>query len=180
MNPVRLHLGCGRVILPGYINVDIQRFRGVDVVGDMRSIPFKDGSVDFIYSCANLEHLGRNEWQAVLVHWFQKLRPGGTLRLSTADFSAVCAEYLQGRNLASLLGLIVGGQKDRFDWHGMVFDYDYLREHLSAIGFRNVRRYDWRHTELAKLQIDDFSQAYLPHMDKDHGRLMMLNMEANK
>ena len=28
--------------------------------------------------------------------------------------------------------------------------------------------------------IDDYSQAYIPHMDKDNGTLMSLNVEAIK
>ena len=62
----------------------------------------------------------------------------------------------------------------------MVFDFATLAEGLEAVGFRNVRRYDWRETDVGKLGIDDYSQAYLPHMDKESGRLMMLNVEADK
>ena len=62
----------------------------------------------------------------------------------------------------------------------MIFDFDTLAKGLREVGFENVRRYDWRKTELGELGIDDFSQAYLPHMDKDHGRLMMLNVEATR
>jgi hypothetical protein len=41
-----------------------------------------------------------------------------------------------------------------------------------------VSKYDWRDTEHSEL--DDFSQSYLPHMDKDNGKLMSLNIEAVK
>jgi hypothetical protein len=51
---------------------------------------------------------------------------------------------------------------------------------LREAGFANVRRYDWRQTEIGRLGIDDYSQAYLPHMDKESGRLMMLNVEATR
>ena len=43
-------------------------------------------------------------------------------------------------------------------------------------GFARVRRWDWRATEHAG--IDDYSQAYLPHMDKENGTLVSLNLEA--
>ena len=39
-------------------------------------------------------------------------------------------------------------------------------------------RYDWRQT-LHK-DHDDFSQAYVPHMDKEKGLLISLNVEADK
>lgn len=74
---VRLHLGCGKRILPGYTNIDIQEAPGVDVVCDVRDLPYEDNSVDFIYSCATIEHFGRHEWKKVLAHWFSKLKAGG-------------------------------------------------------------------------------------------------------
>ena len=58
------------------------------------------------------------------------------------------------------------------------YDYDALKSLLESAGFRDVRRYDWRATEHAAF--DDHSQAYLPHMDKDHGLLVSLNVEATK
>ena len=82
--------------------------------------------------------------------------------------------------MEELLGLLIGGQKDPYDWHGMIFNYETLADGLETSGFRNVRRYDWRDTEVAVLGIDDYSQAYLPHMDKESGRLMVLNIEADK
>jgi hypothetical protein len=46
------------------------------------------------------------------------------------------------------------------------------------VGFKEVYLWDWRETEHS--HIDDFSQAYLPHMDKENGVLMSLNIEAKK
>ena len=43
---------------------------------------------------------------------------------------------------------------------------------------KDVKRYDWRDTEHA--EFDDHSQAYLPHMDKENGTLISLNIEAVK
>ena len=50
--------------------------------------------------------------------------------------------------------------------------YDRMR------GMREVNHYDWRDTEHS--EFDDHSQAYLPHMDKDNGTLMSLNVECKK
>lgn len=180
MAVIKLHLGCGRRILRGYVNVDVQAYAGVGVQADIANLPFAASSVDFIYSCAVIEHFGRHVWRSVLANWFAVLKPGGVLRLSTADFAAVVAQYQQAGNIDELLGLIVGGHKDRWDWHGIVFDFKSLTAGLTAAGFVNVKRYDWRQTDLADMGIDDYSQAYLPHMDKEHGRLMMLNVEAEK
>ena len=77
-----------------------------------------------------------------------------------------------------MLGLLIGGQKDKYDYHKMIFTYKLLTETLLDIGFKEVKKYDWRNTEHAN--IDDYSQSYLPHMDKINGKLMSLNIEAIK
>jgi predicted SAM-dependent methyltransferase len=177
---IKLHLGCGTRIIPGYLNVDIQNFPGVDLLSDLRALPFEDNSVDFIYSCAAIEHFGRREWRGCLAHWHSKLKSGGTLRLSTADFHSVCSRYLKVGDIEELLGFVVGGQKNDYDWHGMIFDFYSIAAGLKEIGFTNIRRYNWLQTELSSMNFDDYSQAYLPHMDKKHGQLMMLNVEADK
>lgn len=177
---LKLHLGCGKIILPGYCNVDILPRPGVDIVADLRKIPLPPQSAQLIYSCAAIEHFGRREWKPLLAHWFELLAPGGLLRLSTADFEACAQRYAHSGNLPELLGLLIGGQKDDYDWHGMLFDFTTLKTGLEEVGFRNVRRYDWRATEIGRWGVDDYSQAYLPHMDKQGGQLMMLNVEADK
>ena len=45
-------------------------------------------------------------------------------------------------------------------------------------GFSEVRPWGWRTTEHADL--DDYSQAYLPHLHKENGMLVSLNLEAVK
>jgi len=79
---------------------------------------------------------------------------------------------------SGLVGLVCGGQRNQYDFHKIIFDEPFLSFLLRKIGFANIRRWDWRTTEHAA--IDDFSQAFLPHMDKRNGRLMSLNLEAVK
>jgi predicted SAM-dependent methyltransferase len=176
----KLHLGCGKIRLPGFLNVDIQPGPAVDYVCDIRKLDFEDSSFELIYSCAAIEHVGRREWIDLLREWRRVLKPGGLLRISTNDFEACIARYQEEKNMEELLGILIGGQKDDYDWHGMIFDYKTMESGLIEAGFENVQRYDWRQTELGLLNIDDYSQAYLPHMDKENGRLMMLNIECNR
>lgn len=177
---LKLHLGCGNIILPGFVNVDILNRPGVDIVCDLRDVPVDPGSASMIYSCAAIEHFGRREWQPLLANWYALLAPGGVLRVSTADFEVCCQRYTRTGTLAELLGLLIGGQKDKYDWHGMLFDFATLEAGLRSVGFIGIRRYDWRETDIGRAGIDDYSQAYLPHMDKENGQLMMLNVEAIK
>ena len=78
----RLHLGCNRHPKPGYINVDIEPFPGVDVVADLeRHWPWEDGSFDEIL-CADLpEHLRQ---------WYEEPDPAG---LEEAQASAATGHF---------------------------------------------------------------------------------------
>lgn len=68
-----------------------------------------------------IEYFQRNEWWSVLGHWFAALRLGGTSRLSTLDFEASVAEYVAQGSIADVTGLVINGQWDFYDWHGMIF-----------------------------------------------------------
>jgi predicted SAM-dependent methyltransferase len=178
----KLNLGCGRRSISGYVNIDIQPYDNVDLVSDITCLPYEKNSIDEIYSCAAIEHFGRNEWKNVATHWYDILKPSGVLRISTADFAACCEEYIENGKISNLFGLIVGGQKDYTDQHGMIFDFDFLKIELQKIGFSDVKRYDWRQFDAFKQDpdYDDYSRSYIPHMDFENGRLMMLNVVCKK
>lgn len=59
---MKLHIGCGRTILPGWVNVDFLKLPGVDVVADLddcrsNTLPFENNSVDEILASHVLEHI---------------------------------------------------------------------------------------------------------------------------
>ena len=176
----KLHLGCGPRHIAGWYHVDALPLAHVDHVGpvdDLAWIP--DGAVGIIYASHVLEHFGRHAYMNVLREWRRVLRPGGVLRVAVPDFGAAARLYASDalpRGIEDVRGLMSGGQKDEYDFHFNVFDEASLTVALSDAGFASVRRWDWRTTEHA--HIDDFSQAYLPHMDKVNGTLVSLNLEG--
>jgi predicted SAM-dependent methyltransferase len=178
---LKLHLGCGQRHIPGFVHVDLSPAPHVDVVGPVERLPFDDASASLVYASHVLEHFGRSEYKMVLKEWFRVLAPGGVLRLAVPDFAACAALYYESGltdRISGLVGLLVGGQRDTNDFHKMVFDEASLRLDLLDTGFATVRRWDWRTTEHAG--VDDYSQAYIPHLHKEEGRMMSLNMEAVK
>ena len=60
----------------------------------------------------------------------------------------------------------------------MIYDKKYLTEILEKCGFGDIHEWNWRETE--HNMYDDYSQSYLPHMDKENGMLMSLNLEGRK
>ena len=179
---MKLHLGCGMRFIPGYIHVDIIDAPHIDYRCSVDNLcDFADDSVDLIYASHVLEHFGRHEVQAVLKGWYRVMKTGGVLRIAVPNFSAVVEMYSQEGlrdGYSGLVGLVCGGQRNQYDFHKIIFDEPFLKYLLEKIGFKNVQHWNWRNTEHS--QIDDFSQSYIPHMDKENGRLMSLNLEAIK
>lgn len=182
MAGLKLHVGCGPKYIPGFVHLDALAAEHVDYVGKAEELDmFDDGSVELIYASHILEHFGRHRYESVLAEWYRVLSPGGVLRLAVPDFEVCAKLYVAGRlegGIEDITGLIVGGQKDEYDYHSMIFDRPSLTATLRHVGFSDVRDWDWRKTEHA--DIDDFSQAYLPHMQKETGALVSLNLEALK
>ena len=86
--------------------------------------------------------------------------------------------YNKYNDLNLVIGPLYGGQNYLYNIHYNTFDFNSLKEHLELSGFDDVIRYDHRETEHSS--IDDFSQAYIPHMDKENGILISLNVESIK
>ena len=63
-------------------------------------------------------------------------------------------------------------------FHKTCYDFNSLKFLLEENGFKNVKLYDWRETDHS--EFDDHSQAYFPHMDKENGLLVSLNIECQK
>ena len=182
-SPEKVHLGCGQRHIPGFYHVDAQAYPHVDRVADVSDLGFlPDDTVSLIYAASVLEHFGRNEYMGVLSEWHRVLKPGGVLRLSVPDFDAAVAVYLDRdrfpEGLSLIHGALLGGQRDAFDYHKMVFNRELLTDALIRTGFVSCRAWDWRQTEHS--HIDDYSQAYRPHMDKTNGIPQSLNLEAVK
>jgi len=175
----KLHIGCGNRYIPGFVHIDIRKLPHVDYVTSADKLDmFDDNSVDLIYSCHVLEHFGRQQIEHVLKEWHRVLKVGGILRLAVPDFEKLVEVYLKTGDLRLIIGSLVGRQDYPENTHYIVFDYASLSEALTKAGFKNIHRYDWRQT--IHKDYDDYSQAYIPHMDKQHGILISLNMEAAK
>ncbi len=176
---LKLHIGCGDHYIKGFLHIDIRRLPHVDIVTPAEKLLFfVDGSVDLIYACHILEHYGRHDIQKPLKEWYRVLKIGGILRLSVPDFASITYHYYRTGKIEDVMGLLYGGQNYTGNTHYVTFDMRYMDTQLKLAGFSDVTRYDWKTTEHS--DVDDYSQAYLPHMDKENGLLMSLNVECKK
>mgnify|MGYP002622798139 CR=1 FL=1 len=186
MSDVKVHLGCGKREMPGYLHIDLADFPHIDHRHDIATLPMlDDDSVGLIYASHVLEYFDRIEVANVLREWRRVLAAGGTLRLAVPDFSALTEVYRRHGDLDLVIGPLFGRWQipgtDTVVFHKTVYDFDALQSVLHDAGFAGVRRWDWREVFIGELAgYDDYSQAYVPHMDKEHGQLISLNVEATK
>jgi predicted SAM-dependent methyltransferase len=91
-----VHLGCGPRSLKGWVNVDISRNEGVDVVWDLRNgMPFTSGSCSAIFSEHMIEHVPREAAAELMKQCADILEPGGVLRVSTPDAALYLRAYVE-------------------------------------------------------------------------------------
>ena len=174
---MKLHLGCGKLKLDNYINIDTLSDKADMKYNFIKLDIFNKEVIDEIYISHALEHFERREIIKLLLEWNRVLKINGILRIAVPDFEKVVKLYLQNKNISELIGFVSGGQRDKYDYHYVNFDIYILTELLEACGFGNIERYDCNDFLGDK---DDYSKCYIPHMDHKNGELMSLNIVCKK
>ena len=97
--PIRLHIGCGPNILPGWVNIDsVARAPGVRNDIDLTALPWPDASVEAALAEHVFEHLSFAEEAKIWPEMARVLRPGGTLTLEVPDFEWACVCFLNAQD----------------------------------------------------------------------------------
>jgi len=167
----KLHLGCGRNILDGWINTDFDLVKfpsgpkHLDVTNKFSirekrkdDIIIDDNSIDYIFSEHLIEHLTYQEGKFMLEECFRVLKVGGKVRISTPDLKFLIDIYtddktdLQKRYIDYSVNheaydISIG--TDTFiinnfvrDWgHTFIYDEKTLKSLFESIGFSGVKSY---------------------------------------
>jgi len=179
---IKINLGCGkRNFGDDWVHIDgsheYEHIKHHDII----NLPFENDSVDLIYASHVIEYFDREEILVILRGWWHKLKPGGILRLAVPDFYEIARLYINNDySLNSFLGPLYGKMllDGNYIYHKTVYDSHSLIHILKIAGYNRFSRWDWKEVDHGKF--DDHSQAYLPHMDKENGNLISLNIQAMK
>ena len=179
---MKLNIGCGkRNFGKDWIHIDGSEYDHIHS-HDIVNLPFTKNSVDLIYASHVFEYFDREDANKVLNKWIDILKVGGILRLAVPNFEVYANLY--NNNIITLdqcLGPFYGkwNMTDKETiYHKTIYDYKSLKKILEDNGLTDIRKWNWN--EVSHKDMDDYSQSYIPHMDKDNGILMSLNIEATK
>jgi predicted SAM-dependent methyltransferase len=130
----------------GWINVDTQERWKPDLLCDMRTLPYEDGTVEMVVAHHTLEHLGLTEAQDALKEWRRVLQPGGSLLVFVPNAPEIAKRYLSGEFseytfAANMYGAYMGNEAD---YHRWCYSYRSLHAALMEAGFAKVKLFDWR------------------------------------
>jgi len=187
MKEKKIHLGCGKKYLPGFIHIDIDKHSHIDYESKIDNLPmFKNNSVELIYTCHAFEYYDREQAKKVLKEWLRILKPKGILRIAVPNFEKIVEVYKKYNDLdhQGILGPLFGkwkinseNKKSEYIYHKTVYDFKSLKNILEKNGFEKIKKYDA--DKVLPKDYDDYSKAYMPHMDKN-GIHISLNIEAVK
>jgi len=179
---MKLNIGCGkRNFGKDWIHIDGSNYDHINY-HDITKLVFKDNTVDLIYASHLFEYFDREESKNILKEWRRVLKPGGILRLAVPDFEICSKMYNDNKyDLDTFVSMFYGKwqiNEEKIVYHKTIYDFKSLKKLLENNNFKDIRYWDWKTT--CHSNYDDYSQAYLPHMDKENGILISLNIECNK
>lgn len=142
----RLHVG-GQVKAEGWEVLNANPAPYVDHVCNANSLPqFEDNTFEAIYASHVVEHFDYiGELKRTLVEWHRVLTPGGKVFISVPDLDILCRMMLEKKQLDvnarfNVMRMMFGGHVDRYDYHVVGLNEEFLAGFLIGSGFINIKR----------------------------------------
>jgi len=174
---IKLHIGCGKGLLDGWVNLDI--YPAPLSTNVLWGLPFPDGTVQCVFVSHLLEHLFfPRDVRPFLAEVRRVLTPGGVVRVVVPDLET-CIEAYVSRNaeffasrretwswwpanptrLEDFLAYAGAGAEPAylFESHKFGYDFETLEKTLFDAGFTGVVRSEYMQSEHESLRVDDVS-----------------------
>mgnify|MGYP001566893051 FL=1 len=135
---LKLNLGCGNVILEGFVNVDMYAPRA-DVKADLsKRLPFEDGVAERVVLCHVIEHISYRKTLDLLEEVHRVMEIGGSFELAYPEWKECVKAFLEnknGENYRWWIQTLYGSQTDAGQFHVAPIITDHLIDQLSDVGF---------------------------------------------
>ena len=174
---LRVHVGCGPGLLPGWINVDVHP--APLSMNVLWGLPFAPGRVRYVFVSHLLEHLFYpRDVRAFLADLHRSLAPGGIARIVVPDIEQCIAAYQSNdrefyasrretwswwpENATRLEDFLayagVGPEPGHlFEAHKYGYDFETLARVLTDAGFVDVERSEFMASRHEALRVDSAS-----------------------
>jgi SAM-dependent methyltransferase len=159
----KLHIGCGKHILSGWLNTDSylqDPSLPIYLFDASQKFPFEDGTFAYVFSEHMIEHISYPAGLHMLRECLRVLKPRGVLRLSTPDLdflldlrrpdkSPLQREYIRWSSETNTPH-VPDPTNETFvinnyvrDWgHTFIYDEKTLRQSMQLAGFSQLRKCD--------------------------------------
>jgi len=142
----KLHIG-GKIKSEGWEVLNIIPGPHVDHVMNANNLSkFADNTFSEIYASHVLEHFDyKGELKNTLREWNRVLEPGGKIFISVPDLDALAKLLLLKKELTleerfMVMRVIFGGHKNKYDYHLVGLNEEFLSDVLIHSGFVNTKR----------------------------------------
>jgi len=174
---LKLHIGCGKGHLPGWINMDV--YPAPLALNVLRGLPFAAGSVSHVFVSHLLEHLYfPGDVRPFLEEVRRVLAPGGVVRIVVPDVERCIEAYAADdrtffasrretwtwwpenpTRLEDFLAYSGVGPEPAylFEAHKYGYDFETLSRVLRDAGFESITRSSYMQSEHEALRVDDAS-----------------------
>lgn len=179
----KLHFGCGSDYKKGFINLDM--IKSADYYFDARNrLPFRDRTIEYIYSSHFVEHLSNAELMRHFKECFRVLQVDGIYRICIPDFESSIKAYIRKD-----YGRIEKSKKDfplnyHFIPENLLSYADYLDRSLHGFGEHKIFL-DYEKTKNMLIH-SGFQEAninlveYDPSIDRKERKDYSIYIEARK
>jgi predicted SAM-dependent methyltransferase len=147
---LKLHLGCGRSYLEGYINIDfppadhtVQADLVADRYEDITGLSYPNSSIDEIRLHHVFEHFSRPVALALLCRWRDWLKPGGLLRIETPDaaacFMLMKSPFYSFDSKQQVMRHLFGSHEAAWAVHADGWHKEKFKNTLNKLGFEKMK-----------------------------------------
>ena len=142
----RLHIG-GQCQSEAWEILNANPAPYVDHVGNANDLSqFADNTFSEIYASHVVEHL---DYMGELIHslkeWHRVLIPSGKVFISVPDLDVLAALILEKNKITinerfAVMRMIFGGHIDKYDYHVVGLNEEFLTDLLTAAGYVNIKK----------------------------------------
>ena len=144
----KLHIG-GKQKSPDWEILDIIPNPYVNHVCNARDLSqFESNTFAVIYASHVLEHFDyNNELPSALREWYRVLKPGGKIYISVPDLDILAQLFILKEQLTvndrfAIMRMIFGGHLNKYDFHLVGLNEEFLAALLKQIGFITICKVD--------------------------------------